>query len=212
MLTIYGAPTFNATKIVLTAEELGIKYDYVHIDLRKGDQKSRAHLSRHPLGKVPAIEYNGKFLFESNNICRFLASSEDSSLYSGDAYQLATIDQWMDMMAQHTGRWLGIFYFQEYIAPRFFNSEPNQEALAEAKGFLDEQLPVIDNHLSGNQYFAGDELTIADTVACSYFYTHEMSNFDFSEYENISQWYSAIRKSAAFDRTKTCLDEAHGSL
>jgi glutathione S-transferase len=212
MLTIYGAPTFNATKVVLTAEELGLDYDYVHIDLREGEHKSPEHLLRHPLGKVPAIEYNGKPLFESNSICRFLASSEGSPLYNGDHYQLAVIDQWVDMMSYHTGRWVGVFYFQEFITPRFFKKEANQDALAEAKGFLDEQLPVIDKHLSGNKYFAGDVLTIADTVAFSFFYTHEMSSVDFSEYENISQWYSAIRKSAAFDRTKTCLDEAHGAL
>jgi glutathione S-transferase len=212
MLTIYGAPTFNATKIVLTAEELGLSYDYVHIDLRKGEQKSPDHLLRHPLGKVPAIEYNGKPLFESNSICRFLAANESSPLYTGNAYQLAVIDQWADLMAHHTGRWLGIFYFQEFITPRFFKSEPNQEALAEARGFLDEQFPIIDKHLSTNQYFAGDVLTLADTIAFSYFYTHEMSSVDFSEHENISQWYSAIRKSVAFDKTKRCLDEAHGTL
>jgi len=212
MLTIYGAPTFNATKIVLTAEELGLEYKYVHIDLRKGEQKTTEHLSRHPLGKVPAIEINEKSLFESNSICRFLASSEDSSLYSGDKYQLAIIDQWVDMMSHHTGRWLGIFYFQEFITPRFFKKEANQDALTEAKGFLDEQLPVIDKHLSENKYFAGDVLTIADTIAFSFFYTHEMSSVDFSEYENISQWYSAIRKSAAFERTKNRMDKIHGVL
>ena len=121
MLTIYGAPTFNATKLVFTAEELGLDYDYVHIDLRKGEHKTVEHIARHPLGKVPAIEIDGKPLFESNSICRFLAVNESSSLYEGDAYQLALIDQWADMMSHHAGRWLGVYYFQEFIVPRFLN-------------------------------------------------------------------------------------------
>lgn len=212
MLTIYGAPTFNAIKVVYTAEELGLEYDYVHINLLKRDQKSPEHLARHPLGKVPAIDIDGKTLFESNSICRFLAVKENSPLYGGDAYQRAVIDQWVDMMAHHSGRWLGTFYFQEVVIPIMFKRESNQDALTEAIGFLDEQLPVIDKHLSENNYFAGDTLTIADTIAFSYFYTHEMTSIDISKYKNISQWYAGIRKSAAFERTKTRLDEAHASL
>ena len=212
MLTIYGAPTFNATKLVFTAEELGLDYDYVHIDLRKGEHKTPEHIARHPLGKVPAIEIDGKPLFESNSICRFLAVNESSPLYEGDAYQLALIDQWADMMSHHAGRWLGVYYFQEFIVPRFFKREPNQEALDEAKVFLEEQLPVIDNHLSNTPYFAGDKLSIADTIAFAHFYTHEMSSIDISPYKNIEQWYAGIRNSASFSRAKSRMDEAHGEL
>jgi glutathione S-transferase len=209
MLTIYGAPTFNATKIVLTAEEIGLEYDYVHIHLPKGEQKSPEHLARHPLGKVPAIEFDGKALFESNSICRFLAVENNSDLYSGDTYQKAVIDQWVDMMSHHTGKWLGVFYFQEYITPLFFKREANQDALAEAQGFLDEQLPVVDKHLKNNNYFAGDNKTIADTVAFSFFITHEKSSADFSQYDNIMKWFSSIKNSPAYERTKICLDKAH---
>ena len=212
MLTIYGAPTFNATKIVFTAEELGLEYDYVHLDFLKGQHKSPHHLAKHPLGKVPAIDIDGKSLFESNSICRFLAANENSPLYGGDAYQRAVIDQWVDMMAHHAGRWLGVFYFHEFAVPYFFKREPNQEALAEAKGFLGEQLPVIDRHLAGNSYFAGDVLTIADTIAFSYLHTHEITSIDISQYENINQWYAGIRRREAFERAKARMDKAHEPL
>ena len=212
MLIIYGAPTFNATKIVFTAEELGLDYDYVHINLIKGEHKSPEHLARHPLGKVPVIEIDGKPLFESNSICRFLAAKENSSLYGGDAYQRGVIDQWVDLMAHHAGRWLGMFYFQEVAVPIMLQREPDQNVLAEAKGYLDEQLPVIDKHLSENNYFAGDMLTIADTIAFSYFHTHEKTSADISNYKNINRWYAGIRKSPAFERARARMDEAHASL
>jgi glutathione S-transferase len=209
MLTIYGGPTFNTTKIILTAEELGLKYEYIHIDLRKGEQKTAEHLQRHPLGKIPAIEYNGQPLFESDSICRFLTTVESSSMYSGDAYQRAIIDQWIDLMALHAGRWLGAAYFQEYISPLFFKAKPKQEVLDEANGFLDEQLPIIDARLAENKFLAGNKMTIADTIAFSYFYTHEFSSIDFSNYKNITNWYKAIRQRPAFLKTKDCLDKTH---
>ena len=44
MLKIYGNKTFNAVKAVLTAEELGIDYEYVLVDFKAGEHKSKEYL------------------------------------------------------------------------------------------------------------------------------------------------------------------------
>jgi glutathione S-transferase len=193
MLIIYGGPTFNATKVVLTAEEGGVKYDYVSLDLSGGEHKTPEHMSRHALGKIPAIEHNGRALFESCAICRYLAQAFETNLYAGDVFQKGIIDQWVDLMNSHVGRWLGVVFFEEFIKPNFLKQESAQAALDEAKGFLDAQLPAIDEQLANNAYLAGDSLSIADTIAFSFFQTQELTSVDTSPYANIDSWYKEFK-------------------
>ena len=82
MLTIYGGSTYNATKVLFTAEELGVPYEYVHLNFVAGEHKSPAHLARHPLGKIPALERDdGPALYDSRVICRFLDDRAAANLY-----------------------------------------------------------------------------------------------------------------------------------
>jgi len=74
MLKIYGNKTFNAVKAVLVAEELGLDYEYVVIDFASGEMKTPEYMKIHPLGKIPAMEHDGEPIFESNNMCRYLAN------------------------------------------------------------------------------------------------------------------------------------------
>jgi glutathione S-transferase len=53
-------------------EEIGKPYDVVPI--AREDRRSREHLARHPLGRVPVVELDdGTYLFESAAICLQLA-------------------------------------------------------------------------------------------------------------------------------------------
>ena len=202
MLKIYGAHTFNAAKVVMTAEELGMAYEYIELDFSKGEHKSPEHLQRHPLGKVPVIEHRGQFIFESNVICKYLAAAQQASLYPDNLSLRVIVDEWIDLMAHHTGRWLGTCYFQEYVRKVIFNQSPEQGALEEAKGFLETQLPVIDSHLSEKKYIAGDVYTVADIIAFCFFQTHEKTSVEIDGFANISRWYADINQRPSVEATR----------
>lgn len=59
MMKIYGFATCNVTKVILTAQESGLPYEYVVLDPGKSEQKSPEHLQRYPMGKVPVLEREG---------------------------------------------------------------------------------------------------------------------------------------------------------
>lgn len=200
MLKIYGFQTFNLTKVLMTAEELGLSYEYVTLNPSKGETKSPEHLARHPLGKVPVIEMDGKFLFESLAICRHLAHSSKSSLYPESNWGRAVTDQWMDYMSNHCGRWMASVYFQEFIREKIQKVPANLESILEAKEFLVTQLPVIETQLQKSTYLAGSEYTIADIIAFAYFTTHENSSVSLADFPRIQSWYKEIKQRPAYAR------------
>lgn len=197
-MKIYGFPTFNATKVLLTAEELGLPYEYVALDPTKGEHKSPEHLARHPQGLVPVLEHEGNYYTESAAICRYLARISDSRLYGGDDCQKAAIDRWIDFGTLHIGKNLTTFFFQEVVSPNFFGGETDQQAIAEANEFLSQQLPIADKQLGETRFLAGDELTIADLIVFSFVQIHEVTSADISAYPNLVRWYSEIRERPSF--------------
>jgi glutathione S-transferase len=69
---LFHVPGSRSTRVLWTLEEIGRPYDLTTLtwDERKGEE----HRRRHPLGKVPAFEFDdGQVLFESAAICLQLA-------------------------------------------------------------------------------------------------------------------------------------------
>ena len=200
MLTIYGFNTPNVQKVVYTAEKLGAKYEYRHVNLAAGEHKTSEHLGRHFWGKVPAIENDGECLTESNTICRYLARTADSPLYPHHPLAAARVDEMIDMVCFHPGRWLSTYYYEEVIKKRF-GGEANQAALDEAKGFLESQLPEIDKRLGGQSFLCGNQISIADTIAIPLFATAYTTSFDLSPWANIQRWLKQSVERPAWQRT-----------
>lgn len=198
MLKIYGNKTFNAVKAVLTAEELDLDYQYVTVDLKSGEHKSPEFLKIHPLGKIPALEHDGNRVFESNNMCRYMANISDKKLYSNDPLQAAKIDQTVDFIGYHVGRWITVYFFQEIVKPFFGGDGPDKDALDEAAGFLKEQLPYMDGLLAKNDFLCGSDISIADTVAFAMIMSHEYTSFEITEYPNIVRWYGRLKSRPSY--------------
>lgn len=192
MYRIYGYSTFNPLKVVAAAEEIGVDYDYVFVNLGKRENTEPEHLARHPLGKVPVLETDGKFIFESAAICRYLARANGNRLYSEDLLQAAHIDQMMDTLSVHTGRWLSVYFWEEVIKPKFLQQEPDPEKIGEAGSWLEKQLPYLDGMAKKHEFLCGDEISIADTFAFSYLAISDNTSVDLTPYSHLNRWYQAI--------------------
>lgn len=205
MFTIYGYGTFNAVKVLLTAEELGADYRYVHVNLGRGEHLTPEYRAKHPLGKIPLLEHEGQRFIESHAICRYLARCHDNRLYATDPATAAKIDGMMDVFGQHLGRWMGVHFWQEVIRPKFLKQDPDADALEEAKDFLEKQLPFVNDSLAEQACLVGDQISIADTIAYAYCQLQEQTSLDFTPYPHIQRWYGEISERPAVARVQALL-------
>lgn len=173
-------------------EEVGADYNFEFVDLSKGEQRSDEFASKTPIGKVPLLEHDGQFLFESGAICRYVANASDSGLYPIDKMQRAQVDQWMDFFSIHLGRWFTTLYFDAVIRPQFNLGDSNEAAVAEATKFANIQLGMLDKHLADSDWLANNTLSIADLFAFAYVEQHQSIDFSIDDYANVKAWFERV--------------------
>jgi glutathione S-transferase len=203
MLKIYGLYTPNLLKVQWAAEELGLNYEHVKTDLTKGETRTPEHFARHPFGKVPVIEHDGRFLFESNAIVRYLAGMTESSLFPSEPWARGQVDQWSEYFAHHAGKAAFGIFFEENIAKQFFNREPDAAFVEETTKNLDEQLPVLEKHFATNTYAAGDDFTVADIIGGVFMGRWEdtsLKNWN-EKFPNICKWLNTITSRDGYKKT-----------
>lgn len=191
-MKIYGFATFNVLKVLATAEELALEYEYIALDPGEGEHKTPEHMERHPMGKVPVIEDDGRYLYESNTICRYLAARENSSLYGGSIMDKAIIDQQVDMITQNVGHWYGVYFVEEVVKKNYFDEPASKENLQEAAEVLGGILPMLDNQLNDQSFMTGDQITIADLIGFSYFSVTEITSANIDEHIYLKRWYDSM--------------------
>ena len=72
VLKLYGS-AMSTSRVLVTILEKQLPYELIFIDIAKGEQKSDEYMKLQPFGKVPVLEDDGFFMFESRAICKYLA-------------------------------------------------------------------------------------------------------------------------------------------
>ena len=94
-MKLYVSPISTPSRFLMAlTKHLNIDVELVEVDLLSGEQKSEAHLKRHPMGKIPVLEDGDFVLFESLAIARYLldVKAPGNTLYPTDLRQRAKID------------------------------------------------------------------------------------------------------------------------
>jgi glutathione S-transferase len=206
MIRIYGLFTPMFRKTVYAAEELGVRYEIVPINLMKGEQQSPEHLARHPFGKVPAIEHNGNFLFESNTIIRYMGDIAPSPAFPAEPMARAKVDQWIEYFAHQAGRWTTGIWFDKVIGPKNFNELPDPKKIGDLTEWLMADMPKIDAHLETNQYMAGANFSLADVVAHMLMGGFKAAELPLGDFKNFIRWFEKVESRPSFLRATLACD------
>ena len=98
MLEIWGRRNSgNAIPVMFAVGELGLNYKRHDVGGSFGGLDTAAYAQLNPNRKIPTVNDNGRVIWESQTIIRYLAREYGSgTLWPEDSYELAMADQWME--------------------------------------------------------------------------------------------------------------------
>ena len=207
MFRLHGFFTQNTLKAMYVLEEIAPDFEFQFVNLAKGEQKSDAFAKMTPIGKVPVLEHDGEFLFESGAICRYVANVQESPLYPSDKLQRARVDQWMDFFSCHLGHWLNKLYFEAVIKPDFNLGAPDEDGIVEATKFAHLQLSMLDSHLDSTDWLANGSFSIADLFAFAYIEQHRKVALSLEKVANVQAWFERVESRPAIAAARARLPQ-----
>jgi GST-like protein len=157
MLKFYfnGAP--NPNKVALFLEESGLAFELVPVDTRKGEQFKPEFLRVNPNGKVPAIDDEGIFVFDSNAILLYLAEKTGKFLPLNTPQNRAQLLSWLMFIATGLGPYSGQAVHFKTFAPKELEYAQNRYLYEAHRHYK-----ILDDHLAKSRYMVGDTYTIVD--------------------------------------------------
>lgn len=189
---LYTAATMNGYKPVIFLEEADVSYDLSFVDFAKKEQKAPEYLKLNPNGRIPTIVDHGNndfAVFESGAILWYLAEKYGKFLPSDPNARSETL-QWLMFQMAGIGPMMGqAMYFQRIAAP---NGEENPFAI---KRYVDETrrlLEVLDQRLSGREWIAADEYTIADMATYPWARAYVWAKTPIDGLDNLQAWFDRL--------------------
>jgi glutathione S-transferase len=196
-MKLYYFLTPNARKACAVARHLGLKPEYRFVDLGKGEQRAPEFLAINPNGRVPALEDDGRIVWESNAIMYYLARKAGSELWPRDDRELDVI-RWLSWDLAHFTRHTGTLFYEGVVKPQIGLGEPTQDILKDALDMFRRNAPVLDAHLAGRSWVVGNALTVADFALASYLPEAPQSGVPLAEFPNINRWHRALSELPAW--------------
>ena len=153
MIKFYYNLAPNPTKVALCLEEMGLPYELVPIDTRKGEQHTPQFLAINPNAKVPAIVDDGETVFDSNAILLYLAEKTGKFLPAKRGEMLS----WLMFVASGIGPYSG-----QAVHFRNFAPEPKEYAVNRYTFEAQRHWGILDARLGKHKYMCGDAYSIVD--------------------------------------------------
>ncbi|XP_017120489.2 uncharacterized protein LOC108141556 [Drosophila elegans] len=174
--------------VIMTAKAVGVELNKKLLNLQAGEQLKPEFLKINPQHTIPTLVDNGFALWESRAILVYLVEKygKTDSLYPKCPKKRAVINQrlYFDM---------GTLYqsFANYYYPQVFAKAP---ADPEAFKKIEAAFEFLNTFLEGQEYAAGDSLTVADIALVASVSTFEVAGFEISKYANVNKWYENAKK------------------
>jgi glutathione S-transferase len=203
---LYGTTnkrSFNTLKIRAALAEAGAPYDFVPVDLDKGENQTAAFLAINPHGKVPVLVDGDFALPESNAILWYVAESHPASglvpRNDGTPAALqarARIAQWLDFA--QTTLYAAYADWWNHALGDAAKRVPATADAALAK--IHRGLGVMEAALAARPYIATPDFSLADLSNASMVFALErrLPDEPLARFERVRAWYDRVRARPSF--------------
>ena len=202
MLKFYYNAAPNPMKVALLLEELGLAYEAVPVDTRKGEQFAPEFLAVNPNAKLPAITDGDVTVFDSNACLLFLAERAGQFVPAvSDSKARADMLSWLMFIASGIGPFSGQSVHFRHAAP-----EPKAYALNRYDFEAHRHWALIDKRLSTHTYMLGDTYSVVDIALWGWArmvpYVLGTGDATWTQYPNVKRFLDAVNARPAAQRAE----------
>ncbi len=206
-LTIYGdSISGNCLKVRWVAERTQTPFQWVEVDLLKGDTRSEQFLAINPVGQVPLARWpDGRVLPQSNAIILYLAEEAGSDLIPEEAFKRAQMQSWL-FWEQYTHEpSLAVRRFQKVYLKKS-DDEIDPELMAKGR----RALGTLEMQLNYSDYLVGEQLSLADIACVAYTRWAHEGGFDLNEFPAVRRWVARIETDLGLEHAHQDIPSAEG--
>src|SRR6185437_4508831 len=191
-LIIYGSAMSRSYRVIWMAKELGIPYEQLSLDVRKGETRTPEYLKINPNGHIPAIRDGDLILWESMAINLSLAKKHGGPLAPSSPAEEARAIMW------------SFWAISELEDPtvtliqQSFGMPIESARVDRAKDLLKQPLGVLDAALAASPFLLGSRFTVADLNVASVVAGLALAKYDLSPWPKLTAWLSGCTARRAF--------------
>jgi glutathione S-transferase len=200
MLQVLGrASSINVRKVLWTCDELGLPFEREDWGIGFRSTQAPEFLARNPNGLVPVTVDEGFVLWESNTICRYLATRHGrSDLLPAEAQARARVEQWMDWQA---GDLNGAWRYAFMALVRRSQAHCDAAAIEASRDNWNRHMRILDAQLvRTGAYAAGAAFTLADIVLGLAVHRWQMTPIERPPLPAVAAYFARLRQRPAFLR------------
>lgn len=186
---VYGdSVSGNCLKVKWTLNFLQLRYEWLEINVLRGETRTPQFLELNPAGQVPLlVTTKNKTLAQSNAIILYLAEKHGGELIPENGFDRAKVYEWL-FWEQYS--------HEPYIAVRRFQKRYLGKADEELDPKLLERglsaLTRMEKQLSASDWTVGDGLTIADIALVAYTRFADEGGFDLNAFPAVKAWVARV--------------------
>jgi len=213
MLRVYGRrSSINVQKVMWLVGELDLPHGHVPAGGDAGGLDTPAFRAMNPHGKVPVIDDDGLYVWESNSILRYLAERYAASQYwPATLNERAHIAPWMDWeQSRFQPDFISGIFWGYYRTPE---AQRNPNAIARSLARVAHDVLVLDEVLRQRAFIASAHLTLADISVGTHLFRYFTLDIDREETPHLTAYYRALTQRPAYrEHVMLPYDELRGRL
>lgn len=160
--SIPGSPFGRAVLVLF--EEKNARYRFSPV--LPGSLKTPEHLSRHPFGKIPALDHGTFRLYETQAILRYVDRVlPQPALTPSDPQAVARMDQLMNVNDWYLFQGVAsVIGFQRIVGPRLMGLKTDEDAIAASMPRAHAVFEELARQLGEKPFFTGETVSLADVI------------------------------------------------
>ncbi|MEO7886917.1 MAG: glutathione S-transferase family protein [Polaromonas sp.] len=167
-LKIYGTAASRAARPLWAAHEMGLAHEHIALPYVGGATRTPEFLAINPNGRIPVVDDDGVLVWESMACVLYLTErfkTPDAPLLAAQNHaEQAEILRWSFWVVTECEKDALAFLMHRIMMPL---ERRKAQLAADAERHLLGPLQVLEQHLQGRSYLAGERFTAADICVAS---------------------------------------------